>query len=68
MVDDGRVTRIISGDAGGRRLRTPDGDGTKAVCTSVFDSVEGLRTVLEMGVVEGATEAIGQIDDLLARG
>ena len=47
---------------------TPDGDGTKAVCTSVFDSVEGLRTVLEMGVVEGATEAIGQIDDLLARG
>lgn len=47
---------------------TPDGDGTKAVCTSVFDSVDGLRTVLEMGVVEGATEAIGQIDDLLARG
>lgn len=47
---------------------TPDGDGTKAVYTSVFDSVEGLRTVLEMGVVEGATEAIGQIDDLLARG
>ncbi|RAG61626.1 SRPBCC domain-containing protein, partial [Burkholderia multivorans] len=26
---------------------TPDGDGTKAVYTSVFDSVEGLRTVLE---------------------
>ncbi len=45
---------------------TADGDGTKAVYTSVFDTAEGLKTVLEMGVVEGATAAIGQIDDLLA--
>lgn len=47
---------------------TADGDGTKAVYTAVYDTVEGLRTVLEMGMVEGATESINQIDDLLARG
>lgn len=41
--------------------------GTRATCESVFDSVEGLRTVLEVGVIEGSTGAITQIDDLLAR-
>lgn len=42
--------------------------GTRARYVSVFDSVEGLQKVLEMGVVEGATDAISQIDDLLAHG
>ncbi|WP_152347062.1 SRPBCC family protein [Brevibacterium sp. CFH 10365] len=42
--------------------------GTRATYESVFDSVEGLRTVLEMGVIEGSTGAINQIDGLLARG
>ena len=41
--------------------------GTRVTYESTFDSIEGLRTVLEMGVVEGATGAINQIDDLLAR-
>ncbi|WP_167199847.1 SRPBCC family protein [Brevibacterium pigmentatum] len=41
--------------------------GTRATYESVFDSVEGLRTVIEMGVVEGSTGAINQIDGLLAR-
>ena len=41
--------------------------GTRATYESIFDSVEGLRTVLEMGVIEGSTGAINQIDDLLAR-
>lgn len=40
--------------------------GTRATYTSVYDSAEGLQQVLDMGVVEGASSAINQIDDLLA--
>ena len=40
--------------------------GTEAVFTSVYASAEGLQQVLDMGVVEGASSAINQIDDLLA--
>jgi uncharacterized protein YndB with AHSA1/START domain len=40
--------------------------GTRAVYVSTFASAEALQQVLDMGVVEGATLAIGQIDDLVA--
>ena len=40
--------------------------GTRATYTSVYDTAEGLHQVLDMGVEEGATSAINQIDDLLA--
>ena len=40
--------------------------GTRATFTSSYESEAGLRTVLDMGVVEGATSAIDQIDGLLA--
>jgi uncharacterized protein YndB with AHSA1/START domain len=40
--------------------------GTRAVFVSTFASAEALQQVLDMGVVEGATSAINQIDDLLA--
>jgi uncharacterized protein YndB with AHSA1/START domain len=40
--------------------------GTRAVFTSTYDSAEALQKVLEMGVVEGASSAINQIDTLLA--
>ena len=40
--------------------------GTRATFTSTYDSAEALQKVLEMGVVEGATAAIGQIDSLVA--
>jgi uncharacterized protein YndB with AHSA1/START domain len=40
--------------------------GTRATYTSTFASVEGLQTVLDMGVVEGSTLAINQIDEFLA--
>jgi uncharacterized protein YndB with AHSA1/START domain len=39
--------------------------GTRAVFTSTYDSAEGLQQVLEMGVVEGASSAINQIDGVL---
>lgn len=41
--------------------------GTTVTYESVFDTAEGLKTVLEMGVVEGSTGAINQIDELLAK-
>lgn len=40
--------------------------GTRAVYTSTYDTAEGLQQVLDMGVVEGATTSINQIDGLLA--
>lgn len=44
----------------------PADGGTRAVFTSVYASAEALQQVLDMGVQEGATSAINQIDDLLA--
>ncbi|SDE22358.1 SRPBCC family protein [Auraticoccus monumenti] len=40
--------------------------GTRAVYTSRYASAEALQQVLDMGVEEGATTAINQIDDLVA--
>lgn len=40
--------------------------GTRAVCVSTYESAEALQQVLEMGVLEGASEAINQIDALVA--
>ena len=40
--------------------------GTRATFVSTFASAEAMQKVLDMGVVEGATEAINQIDGLLA--
>lgn len=42
------------------------GTGTEAVFTATYATVEGLQQVLEMGMIDGATAAIGQIDELLA--
>ena len=40
--------------------------GTRVTYETTFESLEGLKTVLDMGVIEGSTGAINQIDDLLA--
>jgi len=40
--------------------------GTRATFVAVFGSAEGLQQVLDMGMIEGATSAMGQIDTLLA--
>ncbi len=40
--------------------------GTRATYTSTYDSADALQKVLEMGVVEGTSGAIGQIDVLIA--
>lgn len=40
--------------------------GTRLVAVSTYDSAEALQQVLDMGVVEGASGAMSQIDELLA--
>lgn len=41
--------------------------GTRAIFVSRYDSAEALQQVLEMGMEEGATGAINQIDAFLAQ-
>ncbi|MGB7859621.1 MAG: SRPBCC domain-containing protein [Acidimicrobiia bacterium] len=41
--------------------------GTRMMIESTFPSVEAMEQMVEMGMVEGLTLAVGQIDDLLAR-
>jgi uncharacterized protein YndB with AHSA1/START domain len=45
----------------------PAEGGTRATFVSVYDTAESLQQVLDMGVEEGATEAINQIDAFLVR-
>ncbi len=40
--------------------------GTRATYVSTYATADDLQTVLAMGVVEGASAALNQIDDLLA--
>ena len=40
--------------------------GTRATYVGTYESAEQLQQVLDMGVVEGATLAINQIDELIA--
>ena len=40
--------------------------GTRATYVSAYATPEALQTVLAMGVVEGASSAIDQVDDLVA--
>lgn len=45
-----------------------EADGrTVATYVSTYETAEGLQQVLDMGVVEGASSAINQIDELLSR-
>ena len=45
---------------------TEHNGGTRAVYVATFASAEALQQVLDMGVVEGSTLAINQIDGLIA--
>ena len=71
----GAILGLVTRAAGLRKLSvnsTPlvgeDGAcrGTLATFVSAYATVEALQKVLDMGVVEGASSAINQIDDLVA--
>jgi uncharacterized protein YndB with AHSA1/START domain len=40
--------------------------GTRATYVSTFESTAALQQLLDMGIVEGSSLAINQIDDLVA--
>lgn len=42
--------------------------GTRMSITSTFSTAEQMQQVTEMGMVEGMTEALGQVDAILAEG
>ena len=44
----------------------PIASGTRMTVTSTFPTLEGMQKLVKMGVVEGMTSAMNQIDDLLA--
>ncbi len=41
-------------------------DGSRLVSTTTFDTTEALDQLIEMGMLEGTREAMGQIDDVVA--
>ena len=43
------------------------GSGTRMTVTSRFSSTDQMQQLVDMGMVEGITQAMGQIDDVLAR-
>jgi uncharacterized protein YndB with AHSA1/START domain len=43
-------------------------DGTRMVCVSSYDSLEDLQKTLDMGMEEGLTGSMGQIEAVLAEG
>lgn len=45
---------------------TPNGRGTRMEIRSVYDSREQMQQVLDMGVVEGMSATLGQVDAVLA--
>jgi uncharacterized protein YndB with AHSA1/START domain len=49
-----------------RVVLEPAGDGTLMRLTSSFASAEQMEQLVQMGMVEGLTAAMGQIDDVLA--
>jgi hypothetical protein len=42
------------------------GQGTRMTITSSFATAEQMDQLVTMGMVEGMTEALGQIDEILA--
>ncbi|VTR78344.1 SRPBCC family protein [Cellulomonas hominis] len=52
----------------GRVELTETADGTRMTITSRFPSAEAMQQLVEMGMVEGMREALGQIPGILAEG
>lgn len=78
-IDDGRLIEVTDGFAGddgaandempSMRIRfefASSGDGSRLVSVTTFPSIEVMEQLSSMGMVEGATAAFGQMDDVLA--
>ncbi len=49
-------------------LRELDGQRTHMTIETRFPSIEAMEKIIEMGMAEGMTEAVNQIDDLVRAG
>lgn len=78
-LDEGRSFTIVDGFANGdgtpndelpgtrTRFRfEPTDTGSRFVAVTTFSDLGSMEQLLEMGMVEGATSAVGQLDDVLA--
>jgi len=63
--DDGEPTPGVEPMAGRVTFEAVD-DGTRMTAVTQFTDVQQMETMLDMGMQEGMTQAIGQIDALLA--
>ena len=63
--DDGEPMRGVEPMAGRVSLEAADG-GTRMTTVTVFTDVEQMQKMLGMGMEEGMTQAIGQIDAVLS--
>ena len=63
--DDGEPTPGVEPMAGHVTFEAVD-DGTRMTAVTQFTDVQQMETMLDMGMQEGMTQAIGQIDALLA--
>ena len=79
LTPGGRMTYVMTGPEGDKHAGywqmpvsknvftfTEHDGGTRATYVSTYESAEALQQVLDMGVIEGATLSINQIDDLVA--
>lgn len=77
-VEPGRSFEVIDGFADEHGIPNPElpnmrlklafeetSEGSKLTTTTWFNSAEDFKTLLEMGMEEGATAALGQVDDVL---
>lgn len=63
---DGSRNDDLPTSEGSVQITTRDGGGSRMTITTVYPSTEDLQQVLDMGMEQGITMAIGQMDPLLA--
>ena len=66
--EDNRPDLVIAVNGLYRSIEPIDGNRTRMSIASTFPSPEAMEQVLAMGMEEGLTEAVGQIDAILAEG
>ena len=64
--DDGTPNTDMPQNTARVQIESIDGGRTRMSVESAFPSPEAMEQVLAMGMEEGLTQAIGQIDDILA--
>jgi uncharacterized protein YndB with AHSA1/START domain len=64
--EDGSRNEDLPTTEGRVEITSREGGGSRMTITSVYPTTEAMQQVLEMGMEEGITMAIGQMDGLLA--